>query len=330
LISSIIGDPRFVEKVGNVFTEIGLSTLSPSVSRLLKAENLPEDSVERAILHIQRNCSFFPIWENFNFSFFIRQIYDLNQRLPKEQRISLFPSDMPFDWNTVDERGLKEFYDKLGSRDSVMASQIIERFDSLRAPSGKKAKALVIMNFRHAFGHGFQHPLGSKPNNVGRFLFDRYGTKVANVYVNFVAVTAARSDRDVSLSAIQDGKWDAAFSALNLRDVGFNFKNSPFGNDRFDIWPFNQGAFKYEQVFTGFVYYLPLSDHKYVVGVPGFVDSTFAVELTRRYKLFSTLPGRSMNYSTDLEVLQRDLNMTREHRMENLDSLSIQIQKWLK
>jgi hypothetical protein len=331
LFLAIISDPRFVRSVGNVFTEIGISTQGREVNKLLHEEDLPPDSVDQRVLRFQRNCSFYPLWENYNYSYFIRGLYNLNQSLESDRKVNLFNSDMPFDWNTIDEPLLKAFWNQLGTRDSIIAFQVIRQFDEIRNSPNAQRKALVIMNYRHAFGHKFERAPEVKAQNVGRYLFDRYGDRVANVYINFVALRDVRSDNDMSYAAIQDGKWDAAFKVLNIKDAGFDFKNSPFGKDTFDIWPMKVN-FTYEDVFDGLAYYLPLEEQKYVIGIPGFIDSTFAQELMRRFALFSTLPGGRFTPKSEAEIgaMKERYNKKEERPVGWLDSLNVQIKKWLR
>lgn len=329
LFLAVVNDPRFINSVGNVFTEIGISTQSGEVNRFLHTEHLPPDSVDQLILRFQRNCSFFPIWENYNYSYFLRGLYTLNQGLQRDKKVNLFNSDVPFDWNTIDEPQLKEFWNQLNTRDSIIASQVIGRFDEISNSQEVRHKALVIMNYRHAFGHKFERSEGVKPQNVGRYLFERYGNRVANVYINFVALKDVRSDNDMAFTAIQDGKWDAAFRSLDIKDAGFDFRDSPFGKDSFDIWPMKVN-FTFQDVFDGFAFYLPLEQHKNVTGIPGFIDSVFAQELIRRFALFSTLPGGRFKPLKDIEGLKSDMNAKREHPIYMLDSLSVQVHKWLR
>ncbi len=329
LILDVIGDPRFAKTVGNVFTEIGVSTLRPGVKEFLHTEGLPADSEQRKVLEFHRNASFYPLWEKRSYSFFLEKLYELNQRLPEDEKVDLYPSDMPFDWSGMDEVQYKKFWDSLPQRDSIMSAQIIDNFDRIIGSNAKRKKALVIMNYRHAFGHKFEYPLGKKPNNVGRFLFDKYGEKVANVYINFVAFAAVRSDNDITLAAIQDGKWDAAFKATGIENRGFDFEGSPFGEDSFDIWPF-ESPFKYQDVFTGFVFYLPLTKFRCSVGVPGIIDSTFEPEMFRRQSVYSRVSGQTSAANTSIQQLKDDYNFPRESPLDNLDSLTVQIDKWLK
>jgi hypothetical protein len=328
LFLSIASDPRFIKSVGNIFTEVGVVTQAPRVNEFIHRGHLLPDSVDRMILEFQRNCTFFAIWENYNYSYFLRGLYELNQKLPAGSKLNLFNSDIPFDWSTLDQKQLKEMWDRLPLRDSIMAGNIVRVLDPLQREKEGRHKALVIMNYRHAFGHKFEYPQGTKPNNVGRYLFDRYGDKVANVYLNSVAFTEVRSDNDVTYAPICDGKWDAAFKSLGVRDAGFSFKGSPFGKDAFDIWP-RKVSVTYEEVFDGFAYYGALDEQKLVVGMPGLVDSAFAAEVQRRSALYSTLPGGRFAPLTNVEAFTRQMNTKREHKLETLDSLMAKIDKWI-
>jgi hypothetical protein len=329
LFLSIIEDNRFIDSVANIFTEIGVGTLNPELNNFLHRQRLSTDAVKLMVMDFQRDCSIFPIWDKPNFSFFVHRLYELNQRLAQEKKVNLYPSDMPFDWHTMSVDRLKDFWDRIRTRDSVIASQIIRKFDEISRSPAKRKKALVIMNYRHAFGHRFEHPVGVKPDNVGRYLFERYGERVANVFVNYHAILPGSTDRKAVAAAIQNGKWDAAFKALQLTDVGFSFDGSPFGEDQFDIWPLKQ-HFKYKDVFDGFVFYKPVDEHLLVVGIPGIIDSVFAPEILRRYALYNELPIQTTKLTSDLHSIKTLYNVKREFRYEMLDSLTAQIQQWLR
>ncbi len=332
LYLSIIQDPRFKKSVGSIFTEIGGSNLSPKLNTFLHSEGLAADSVNRALVYFQRSCSFYPLWDNTNYNYFVHGLYELNSKSPKEEKVNLYPSDIPFDWSAVDEGKLRDLWEHIGDRDSMIASQIIQRLDSIRASGASRQKAFVIVNYRHAFNDKFQSNPSVKANNVGRFLFEHYDGKIANVYLNSLSFVSARSDNDVQFSCTADGKWDAAFRATGIDDVGFDLAGSPFGDANFDIWPY-KNPFNFREIFTGFVYYLAPQGWRMSVGVPGLVDSSFAGELKDRYKLYAKLPKFarfSDEAAASLETLKQEHATRKEFKTENLDSLQIQINKWLR
>jgi hypothetical protein len=330
LFLSVIRDERFVANVGNVFTEVGVSTLNPELNEFLRRDSLPPDSVDRYVLHFHREADWIPLWEKQNFSYFLRGLYDINRNLPAANKIRLYPSDLAFDWKGMDSAKLAQFQGTLAGRDSSMAHQIIEEFERISKSTPGRTKALVIMNYRHAFGKHFARRSGEIQHNVGAYLTERYGERVANVYVNFAALTAGSSDRSALFSAVQDGKWDAAFQALKIEDVGFDFRASPFGADDFDLWPLRNHSFRFEDVFTGLVYYLPLEKMRMVVGIPGIVDSAFLPELQRREWLSAKVSGEDPSSLVDAGRLMRYYNNEREFKVDGLDSLKAQIDKWLR
>lgn len=100
---------------------------------------------------------------------------------------------------------------------------------------------------------------------------------IANVFIhNF-----ASDESDSKYGMIHKGKWDAAFSALDIDCIGFDFEGSPFGDDEFDFLLERSYNLKYKDVFTGFVY-LRLDKCKYIWGNPGIISDDFLPEITRR------------------------------------------------
>ena len=255
-------------------------------------------------------------------------MWQINQRLPANLKLNLYPSDVPFSWRGMDTTKYRMFWKTIGARDSIMAAQIINTFGTFAQAKDIPKKALVIMNFRHAFGHSFKFPPGRKPNNVGRFLFDAYGDRVANVYVNFLSWKADSASKDFKLVAIQNGKWDAAFQMSGKQDVGFSFTGSPFGEDGLDIWPY-QTPFKFEEVFTGFVYYLPPERWRAVSGVNGLVDSAFAQEVLRRQTIFNIGSGSGSGFK-EVSELMRYYNNRRTSQTEEIELIKAMIDKWLR
>ena len=164
-----------------------------------------------------------------------------------------------------------------------MAEQIIE---TVRGFEGRR-KALVIMNYRHAFR---PYPDGDKGDNVGRYLYEAFPGKVANVLLNSLRPTLGTTDERVLFVPIHEGKWDAAFEVVGNAPVGFDFAGSPFGADSFDLFPFRLQSATYQQMFTGFVYYEPPDRHRMVVGIPGLLADGFAATLDERQAIMGEPP----------------------------------------
>jgi hypothetical protein len=328
LFGEMISDKRFIEEVGNVFVEIGTSKLNPRLNDFLHTRNLSEDEIASQITGFQRNASMWPLWTEKNYFEFYRTIYRLNNSLPDNKQVNIYPSDIPFIWTEADSGNINNLKPMLAGRDSIIALQIMGRFKIIQnAPKGRR-KALVIMNFRHAFNQAFPLPGGRTLHNVGWYLFNQYGNSVANVLLN--SVSYGENNR---IALVQDGKWDAAFEKIGKENAGFNFKGSPFGKDSLDIWPLSN-PFTYADVFTGFAFYLPVEKHLLVEGRPGLFDNAFKPELLRRIHLISTVGGEFREKMADFErAVSNDpsfINTEESRKYFQIDSLLMSRSKWLK
>ncbi len=323
LYTDIVSDPYFIDNVGNLFTEIGVSSIKPKLDELVMAENLKPEQVTELALEIQRNSCLWPVWEKYNYHIFLKNMYYINSRLPAEKKINWYPSDIPWNWyNIKDTNDLSRMWrTKLINkgriiRDSIMALQIIRIYDSLKIHSPRK-KALIIMNYEHAFNDVFD-PNGYQ---MGKFLFQKYKNRIANIYVNNLIF------REYKYHAIQNGKWDAAFRLANIEDAGFNFKGSPFGKDFFDYYK-GKEYLSYQDVFTGMVFYKPLEKFKCFIGIPGLVTDEYLKELVRRIKILRSF--RKDKRKVDPKTIRWYYNTKREVKLEYLDDMKKEIECWIK
>jgi len=323
LFLEISKDPRFIKNVGNIFIETCGRNQEKKVDFLLKSENLSEKSIDSLIMDINRNSSLHPLWHNFNFPYFLRELQNTNNELQQSQKINLYPSDVTVDWKNMDSAKYKDFWKSTGYRDSLMADYISNKFETIQLDDSGRKKALIIMNYRHAFGNNFMYPDSEKPENVGRYLFDKYPERVANVLLNTLTFGSENED---DITTISNGKWDASFKTLNKDNVGFNLKNSPFGKDYFDLWIFTKHNYNYSDVFNGFIHYTPIEKIKLVVGVPNIVDSSFLPELKRRNLLVNK--ARGVNFPLIDSILWKYNDKKVNDKIIN-DSIKIQIDKWL-
>jgi hypothetical protein len=176
---------------------------------------------------------------------------------------------------------------QLGRRDQIMANNVADKFNEICRSAGRH-KALVIMNYRHAFPHIPLRQGGRSQTveNVAGFLMTFYPGKVANVMLNNVRIMPGSTDDRIAISALQDGKWDAAFATRGYPALGFDFQGSPFGADEFDYFavPFPIGR-KYQEVFTGYVFYKPLDEHRMTFAIPGLLDASCAGEMLKRCQI---------------------------------------------
>jgi hypothetical protein len=307
LILDVLRDERFTQNVKNVYSEIGNAKNNDMLDSFLHNPALTPEEVSQSVMNIHRNSYGAPLWEKANYSYYIEGVYNINKKLSPENQINIRGLDIGIDWKYATENDIR-LRDSLvnHSRDSILALNFINYYKTQNTN-----KALVILNYRHAL---LKDLFGRE--NAGRFIADLYNGQVANIFINSFGLK--RDDESVVVSAIQDGKWDASFIKAGKQDVGFNFADSPFGNDSFDIIPFPNN-FNYSQMFTGFVYYTYFPDLRIVTGIKGLIDDEFAPELQKRYQLEQKVYN---NEIPDMDTLKADYNTVEDKTYGELDDFT--------
>ena len=79
-ILDLLADPRFVERVGHVYTEVGGINLTEDVNRLLNATYAADDDfMDSLYLYYQKGECFYPLWEKYNRIKFLKGLYNINK-----------------------------------------------------------------------------------------------------------------------------------------------------------------------------------------------------------------------------------------------------------
>lgn len=320
LFLEVISDPYFIENVGTVFTEVGGQYLNPDLNKFLRNKNLTHAEAEKKAVEFQR-LAMYPIWDKTNFSLFIKGIREINtaRAIPAGKPVEMYPSDILYVDGVPDKDKVLEMIMKMDRRDTHMAAYIIEKFNEMKKADPSR-KALVIMNYRHAYKIKFSENGGA---NVGWFLDREYPGKVANVLVNTYNI-------DQGQLPYQDGKWDAAFKYAGIENTGFGFADTPFGKDHFDHWMQDLGN-TYSDMFDGFVFYMPIEKFRLAVGCKGFMNDGFYEKAAEGTKMFNETLYRLINRDippVDKESLKR-LNEMHIDNVPNLNNIKAAIDKWL-
>lgn len=271
LIMDVATDPWFARNVGAVMTEVGSVNIGNRVNEFLMSEGT--DSLEncREVTKIFRDATDSPYWHCYSWPWMLTELQKFNRG--SAQKVSLWPADCAFDWVQIrtPEQYTHYYGVETANRDSIMAANVIARVERL-----PKGKALVIMNTSHGFLKDSGHA------NTGRYLADRYGDRVASVFVM----------NSPFKPLVQDGRWDSLFVAKGKTDLGFDFAGSPFGEANFDaVQTGGRTDLTYSDVFTGLVFYQPLDRQRLIVGWEGFTTDDFVPELERRMEIFGTSMG---------------------------------------
>ena len=141
---------------------------------------------------------------------------------------------------------------------------------------------LVILNNAHAIPNTDWIDMWQK--RAAQYLSEKYGrNKIASILIN--NVTLNKNGEEIF---IQDGYWDVAFEIAKKTNIGFDFNNSPFGQDQFDYaFGKNNEQFNYQDIFTGFVFYKQVENHILSKGVNKIINDDFKTEFLRRIKIYN-------------------------------------------
>ena len=328
LIYDIVSSPYFEKYVGNIFTEVGAVDQRKNIQNFINSKFKNQKEKTEKQLDIYRNISF-ELWEKTNFYDFIGKLNSLNSTLSKNKKINLFVSDKR-NPNKIETQSLDEFKKYFKSnRDEIMAQNIIKTFDSIQKKS-KRKKALVIMNYRHAFSKSFYND----ERNTGAILKEKYGRNFANILINNACPTNQVKDdeknkpkvfQNMTEVLIQDGKWDASFKIAKIENVGFDFQGSPFGKDYFDFFSYTNHKENYQDIFTGFIFYLPIEKLWESYGIKDIVNG-HEDEMCKKDSLLMKSLGKEP--SPKSEIMGN--NKIEIEKYDDLDKLILMRDQWLK
>ena len=241
-ITEIVEDKRFINNVGNIFTEYGSYIKQEQLDTFLRTTFLEDTELNKEVAKLSN-------YMNTGFFNFIKSLNVLNNKLPDTLKINEYFTDA----NKYHEYIRTSIDSNRVHRDSLMAFRIISKFKNIQKENRKKC--LVVTNYRHAFGKVIKNGIEVKQFNYNqaKYIFDAFPNKTANVIINDLAMTFFQIQYPIHY-----GIWDRAFEEIGNISVGFNLKNSPFGKFKFDLFPFiNRNDIKYEDVFTGYVFVNP-------------------------------------------------------------------------
>lgn len=132
---------------------------------------------------------------------------------------------------------------------------------------------------------------------------------------------------------VANGMWDAAFRVTGNKKIGFDFKDTPFGKTKFDMYNFGGSAYEtvsFEYMFDGMVFYEPVENFELVVGIPGiFDDKAFVNEFYRRSALEEQITLEEAMSSKEINEYIRDWNVKKVSEIDDPDKFNDAINKWV-
>jgi hypothetical protein len=272
VILDVVKDERFK---GHIYTEIGHVNLSERFNNFLLNSSFTQEEKERELLNIYRDLAPTFTWGAYNYYHLLSEVWEINKNRKTEDKILIFPTDFPFDYSemqthrewTIHLRFIQRGYFHQRYRDQIMGWNFVEFYETVKK---EKRQALVIQNSSHGYKQMPTYlPLPTRPfiGITGEFIYKTYPDKTFFIYINSLNFD------NLKLSA--DGIIDAAFEYTQKFNVGFDLKDTPVGNTKFDLFDFGNwfgGEFdtniNYDYIFDGMIFYKPLREMVIKVGVP--------------------------------------------------------------
>ena len=266
----------------------------------------------------------------------LSEVYDINQNRKEEEKILIFPTDVAFDYNEYQTSEAWATFNKLNSypwmdRDVIMGRNFVNFYESSKRKYPERKKALVIQNTYHGYTRIPTYlPLPTKPDiySTGEYIYKTYPEKTFNIYINFLRSTGGFKELS------NEGIIDAAFEYTKKDNIGFDLKNTPIGNTKFDLYQFGGGYdtnVNFAYIFDGMIFYKPLKDLVLKWFIPNLYPKEYETQYFSRMAIIrnQTLE-EAMNDKQNIETLKLINNAVEMSlEKETLEGISKQIEKWI-
>ncbi len=331
LILEIIGDERFIENIGHVYTEVGVINHTKWANNVIKGNYKDNKEFEKDFVSLYRELDFNPLWDKYNMVKYLKGIYEINKSLDNDKKITIGLTDCAFEWKEMTHEKYTDFKKSnlkgLSTRDSIMAYNFMQLYEQQNPINGYK-KALLIQSRPHATNLNIVYK-DKRVKKTGSFIKEQYGNNVKIIAFNWYKWLPPEWSKwmpEHQIELTNEGKWDAAYEITGKKTIGFNIENSPFGLTDFD-YTYKQDI-KYQDVIDGLIFYLPFYKFSCTRGLPNIVDLEFAKEYIKRVDIINGNTYYSEKYSPNDE--KKDYDEFRSFDCNDYERMKEQMNKWLK
>ena len=304
LLNKLIQSPDFANETGAVFLELSIDAqpyLDEYFNNVIKDTNLIFDIFQKEeILG----------WLDRGMYSFLVNMWDINSKLPNEKKIKVFAADFPrpFYHNITTLEQYKELT-KESDRNECMAQTVENYLNS----ANDKRNCLFIVGSGHAYK--------SDALTRGGWLIS--GKSAANILCAkfgkdfiFTICTHAPiiSNNGIIFGQTRKGLFDWVFAENGNIPVAFDFKDSPFGKEPYDVDAnirFDAAVGSYEDNFDGYIFLQPLKDELASTTLFELFTDKFIEEIKRRANILNSedeiLPGiklKELDRQTLIEKLK--------------------------
>jgi hypothetical protein len=289
-ILDLLSDPRFAERVGHVYTEVGGINLTEDVNRLLQGSYSSENEfMDSLYTYYRKGECFYPLWEKYNRIKFLKGLYNINKKASRKIHLGL--TDINFSWDSIHTvNDYMAFWTSLNktNRDSLLSANFASMYE--RQPLVKGArKALVITSQPHSISYsGYFKPWDRDYGTQGWWIKKTFGEERVKIVVLNWFDWVLWNGQNCPMTG--NGAWDAAFERMRCRPFGIDFQDNPYGETNYNGPAGGGPSFikgqKWQDVADGLIYDAPLYDHVAAIGIKGIITEKFEPEIRRRTEIF--------------------------------------------
>jgi uncharacterized iron-regulated protein len=284
--TALVRSPEFARRVKVIYLEFPIND-QPLMDRFLAAPTNDPTPVIEILRDMFENG-----WPDQPTVEFCQAVWEVNQTLPKEQRLRIELVDMERPWKKIQQREDWRKYNV--DRDALTAENILR---DLRTHGDDKRHALFIVGWMHVLKN-LTYPSGDPIKSAGRFLQAALGATNVLAIFPHCPVMANRGGVKGRLAL---GLFESAFAALTNRPMAFPLDHGPFGELPFDASMDFVTSDPYRAGFDAFLYLGPLEDEIMSPLVPGFYTDEYAQEVDRRLRLMG---GKGLSKVDGATVVQ--------------------------
>jgi len=290
VIIDVLKDSRFK---GNIFTEVGCQNNAQKINNFLLNSNLTEEEKKLELVSIFRDLDYYIIWDKYNFYMLLDAIFNINKPRKKEDKILLFPLDLKFNWEDITCSAQYQLFDDYSDndiidRDAIMGKHFRLSYEYAKKRNPDRKKALVIQNTYHGYIRiptFLPNPTCPDIFSASQYIYKTYPNITTNIYINYFSQNFANG-------LTNNGLFDAAFAMAKVDNVGFDLKNTPFGNTTFDLYNFGGSDYEvvnFDYVFDGMIFYKPVLEMKLATGIPNVYPTAYEKQFFERMALIDDI-----------------------------------------
>lgn len=227
LLKSIIKEEKFSKNVDTVFMELS-SDKQEKINSFFSSRELNTE----IILDIFRDVQISGWYDKGMYEFLI-DLWKLNKKLPKKQRIDIILVDESRPFNLFKtKKELEEHFNSALDRNEQMAKIISTTIKSKKS----KRNNFFIVGYAHAYkssapGIASGKPrIKAKPTAVAQLVKIFSDKEVFTICSHGPII----SNNGTIHGKVRQGVFDRAFAEYGNKPLMFNLKNSPFGKEPFD------------------------------------------------------------------------------------------------